>query len=149
RAGFPRGGASTNSAGSTSARSGQPVSPASCEQAALSGPGARSLGLPFPSLDPGDSEMTTLTSLTGSSVARRSLAHEIDRLDAILTGLSDNLNEAVADAVKQAVGQELHQAVVIGIRKGNMIGARKGNSRRVGAEITSASSRPCPSWLSS
>jgi hypothetical protein len=43
--------------------------------------------------------------------ARKSLAEQIDRLDAVLDGLADGLNEAVAEAVKEAVGTAV-QAVL-------------------------------------
>jgi hypothetical protein len=43
--------------------------------------------------------------------ARKSLAEQIDRLDAILDGLGDALTEAVAAAVSQAVGRAVKEAV--------------------------------------
>jgi hypothetical protein len=58
--------------------------------------------------------MTTL--MTTAAGARRTLAHEIDRLDAILTGLSDNLSEAVGDAVRAGVRQDLRHAAREAIR---------------------------------
>jgi hypothetical protein len=42
---------------------------------------------------------------------RKSLAEQIDRLDAILDGLSDALNESVAAAVSEAVGVAVKEAV--------------------------------------
>jgi hypothetical protein len=42
-------------------------------------------------------------SSTNSRPPRKSLASQLDRLDAILDGLADGLNEAVATAVKEAV----------------------------------------------
>jgi hypothetical protein len=42
---------------------------------------------------------------------RRTLAQEIDRLDAILDGLADALNHAVADAVRATVGLAVREAV--------------------------------------
>jgi hypothetical protein len=58
--------------------------------------------------------MTTL--MTTTSGSRRTLAHEIDRLDEILNGLSDNLGEAVGDAVRVAASQDLRQAAREAIR---------------------------------
>jgi hypothetical protein len=58
--------------------------------------------------------MTTL--MTTASGARRTLAHEIDRLDEVLNGLSDNLGEAVGDAVRVAASQDLRQAAREAIR---------------------------------
>jgi hypothetical protein len=43
--------------------------------------------------------------------SRRTLAQEIDRLDAILDGLADALNSAVADAVRTAVGHAVREAL--------------------------------------
>jgi hypothetical protein len=43
--------------------------------------------------------------------ARRTLASQIDRLDAVLDGLSAGLNEAAAVAVREAVGLAVHEAV--------------------------------------
>src|SRR5262245_20919041 len=43
---------------------------------------------------------------------RKNLADQIDRLDSILDGLSENLNEAVATAVKEAVTTGVRQAVI-------------------------------------
>src|SRR5262245_35643942 len=42
---------------------------------------------------------------------RKNLADQIDRLDSILDGLSENLNDAVASAVKEAVARGVQQAV--------------------------------------
>jgi cation transport ATPase len=42
---------------------------------------------------------------------KKSLAHQLDRLDIILDGLADALNGAVADAVRQAVGEATREAV--------------------------------------
>jgi hypothetical protein len=53
--------------------------------------------------------MTTTTTTNGRT--RKSLAEQIDRLDAILDGLADALNEAVADAVKDAVTAAVQEAV--------------------------------------
>jgi hypothetical protein len=53
--------------------------------------------------------MTTEAPMNGQ--ARKSLADQIDRLDAMLDGLADGLNDAVAAAVKDAVGMAVQQAV--------------------------------------
>src|SRR5262249_17188943 len=50
-------------------------------------------------------------SLSANGTARKSLAQQIDRLDSILDGLADALNEAVATAVKEAVGLAVKEAV--------------------------------------
>ncbi len=42
---------------------------------------------------------------------KKSLAHQLDRLDTILDGLADALNGAVSDAVRQAVGEATREAV--------------------------------------
>jgi hypothetical protein len=54
--------------------------------------------------------MSTTTTTTNGRT-RKSLAEQIDRLDAILDGLADALNEAVADAVKDAVTAAVQEAV--------------------------------------
>jgi hypothetical protein len=48
---------------------------------------------------------------TNSDGSRKSLAQQIDRLDAILDGLADALQGAVAAAVQQAVGTAVREAV--------------------------------------
>lgn len=53
--------------------------------------------------------MKTITSSNGQM--RKSLASQIDRLDRVLDGLADNLNEAVASAVKEAVGLAVQEAI--------------------------------------
>src|SRR5262249_36173607 len=53
--------------------------------------------------------MTMVTMNTGT--ARKSLAEQIDRLDNILDGLAEALNESVAAAVQQAVGEAVAVAV--------------------------------------
>jgi hypothetical protein len=53
--------------------------------------------------------MTMKATMNGQ--ARKSLAEQIDRLDAMLDGLADGLNDAVAAAVKDAVGLAVQQAV--------------------------------------
>jgi hypothetical protein len=54
--------------------------------------------------------MTTITT-NPNGRARKTLAEQIDRLDAILDGLGDALNEAVAAAVSQAAGRAVKEAV--------------------------------------
>ena len=54
--------------------------------------------------------MTTTTTNTDGRT-RKSLAEQIDRLDAILDGLGDALNEAVAAAVSEAAGRAVREAV--------------------------------------
>jgi hypothetical protein len=51
--------------------------------------------------------MTTTT----NGQQRKTLASQIERLDSILDGLSENLNEAVTTAVQQAVTAAVHEAV--------------------------------------
>jgi hypothetical protein len=52
-----------------------------------------------------------MTTTTTNGRTRKSLAEQIDRLDAILDGLADALNEAVADAVRDAVTAAVQEAV--------------------------------------
>jgi hypothetical protein len=52
---------------------------------------------------------TTTTNADGRT--RKSLAEQIDRLDAILDGLSDALDGAVAAAVQEAAGRAVREAV--------------------------------------
>jgi hypothetical protein len=49
---------------------------------------------------------------TTNGQQRKTLASQIDRLDSILDGFADNLNEAVATAVKEAVAVSVQQAIV-------------------------------------
>jgi hypothetical protein len=51
------------------------------------------------------------TTTTTNSRLRKSLADQLDRLDAILDGLANALNESVAGAVKEAVGLAVKEAV--------------------------------------
>jgi hypothetical protein len=51
-----------------------------------------------------------MTTMTNGQV-RKSLASQIDRLDQILDGLAEGLNEAVAMAVKEAVALAVQEAV--------------------------------------
>jgi hypothetical protein len=51
------------------------------------------------------------TTTTTNGKLRKSLAEQIDRLDSILDGLADALNESVAAAVKEAAGVAVREAV--------------------------------------
>jgi hypothetical protein len=53
--------------------------------------------------------MTTTANTNGN--VRKSLAEQIDRLDSMLDGLAENLNDAVAAAVKEAVGLAVREAI--------------------------------------
>src|SRR5690242_838089 len=55
--------------------------------------------------------MSTQASPPANGRARKSLEHQLDRLDAIIDGLADALDGAVADAVKVAVGRAVKEAV--------------------------------------
>ena len=59
--------------------------------------------------------MTMKTSTNG--LARKSLSEQIDRLDAMLDGLAEGLNEAVAMVVKEAVGVAVKEAVQVVLRE--------------------------------
>src|SRR5450631_1160376 len=59
--------------------------------------------------------MTMKATMNGQ--ARKSLAEQIDRLDAMLDGLADGLNDAIAAAVKDAVGIAVQQAVQVVMRE--------------------------------
>jgi hypothetical protein len=50
-------------------------------------------------------------STTTNGQVRKSLAQQIDRLDAMLDGLADGLNDAVAAVVKEAVGVAVKEAI--------------------------------------
>jgi hypothetical protein len=54
-----------------------------------------------------------MTTTTDNGRRRPSLSEQIDRLDSILDGLADALNEAVATAVKEAVGVAVKEAVQV------------------------------------
>jgi hypothetical protein len=51
------------------------------------------------------------TNTNANGRARKSLASQIDRLDTMLDGLGEGLNDAVAQAVKDAVSVAFHEAV--------------------------------------
>src|SRR5438874_2154257 len=50
-------------------------------------------------------------------VPRKTLANQLDRLDTILDGFAEALNEAVADAVKQAVAVAVREAVQVAMQE--------------------------------
>src|SRR4051812_30124658 len=52
-----------------------------------------------------------MTTLQINGRKRPTLSEQIQRLDTILDGLADNLNEAVAAAVKEAVGMAVKEAI--------------------------------------
>ena len=52
-----------------------------------------------------------MTTTTLDNGVRKTLASQIDRLDSILDGLAENLNQAVADSVKGAVTVAVQEAV--------------------------------------
>src|SRR5579871_1314773 len=52
-----------------------------------------------------------MTTTLSNGQVRKSLASQIDRLDAMLDGLADGLNELVVSAVKQAVEVAVKEAV--------------------------------------
>jgi hypothetical protein len=54
-----------------------------------------------------------MTTTTENGRRRPSLSEQIDRLDSILDGLANALNEAVATAVKEAVGVAVKEAVQV------------------------------------
>ena len=51
------------------------------------------------------------TTMVHNGKVRKTLAEQLDRLDRILDGLAEALNEAVADAVREAVGAAVREAV--------------------------------------
>jgi hypothetical protein len=51
------------------------------------------------------------STISGNGTQRKSLASQIDRLDQILDGLADALNESVAEAVREVVGLAVREAV--------------------------------------
>jgi hypothetical protein len=53
-----------------------------------------------------------MTTMQTNGKLRKSLAEQIDRLDGILDGLANALNESVAAAVKDAVGAAVREAVL-------------------------------------
>jgi len=61
--------------------------------------------------------MTTETATKNRRVPRATLAGQIDRLDGILDGLAEALNESVADAVRKTVGEEVREVVEQAVRE--------------------------------
>lgn len=60
--------------------------------------------------------MKTSTTENGR-LPRKTLSSQIDRLDEMLEGLAENLNDAVAMAVKDVVGQAVRQAVELAVQQ--------------------------------
>ena len=60
--------------------------------------------------------MNATMSQSSVRVTRKSLADQIDRLDTILDGLSEALNESVADAVRGVVGEAVRRALQEAVR---------------------------------
>src|SRR5271165_2518602 len=60
--------------------------------------------------------MTTTMNSNGST-QRKQLSFQLDRLDAILDGLAEALNESVASAVKDVVGEVVRESVEATIRE--------------------------------
>ena len=58
----------------------------------------------------------TTTNTTANGSARKTLASQLDRLDAILDTLGEGLNQAVATAVEQAVESAVREGVHHGVR---------------------------------
>jgi hypothetical protein len=61
--------------------------------------------------------MTTSTLNNDRHVSRKTLSTQIDRLDSMLDGLAENLNEAVAMAVKETVAQVVREAVEVAVKE--------------------------------
>src|SRR5262245_49590357 len=61
--------------------------------------------------------MTTETATKNGRLPRATLAGQIDRLDTILDGLAEALNESVADAVRKTVGEVVREAVGEAVRE--------------------------------
>jgi hypothetical protein len=55
--------------------------------------------------------------MTVNGRARKSLADQIDRLDRVLDGLAEGLNEAAAAEVRKAVGRAVREAVQAAVRE--------------------------------
>lgn len=60
--------------------------------------------------------MTSLT-INNNRSTRKTLSSQIDRLDATLDGLAENLNEAIALAVKDVVGEVVREAVEAAVKE--------------------------------
>src|SRR5262245_56785107 len=61
--------------------------------------------------------MTTTTSPAANGRQQKSLAHQLDRLDTILDGLAEALNESVAEAVRDAVAAAVREAVEVALKE--------------------------------
>lgn len=60
--------------------------------------------------------MTSLT-MNNNRTNRKTLSSQIDRLDATLDGLAENLNDAVAMTIKEVVGRVVREAVETAIKE--------------------------------
>jgi len=60
-------------------------------------------------------EIMSSTTMHPNGETRKSLASQIDRLDAMLDNLAEGINDTVVDAVKEAVGQAVREAVQVAI----------------------------------
>src|SRR5262245_26145143 len=58
---------------------------------------------------------TTMTGPAANGRQQKSLAHQLDRLDTILDGLAEALNESVAAAVRDAVAAAVREAVEVAL----------------------------------
>jgi hypothetical protein len=61
--------------------------------------------------------MTTSTLVNNGRLQRQTLSSQIDRLDSMLDGLAENLNDAVAGAVKDTVAQVVREAVEVAVKE--------------------------------
>src|SRR5262245_66197073 len=60
---------------------------------------------------------TTMTGPAANGRQQKSLAHRLDRLDTILDGLAEALNESVAAAVRDAVTAAVREAVEVALKE--------------------------------
>src|SRR5262245_31233849 len=60
---------------------------------------------------------TTMTGPAANGRQQKSLSHQLDRLDAILDGLAEALNESVAAAVRDAVTAAVREAVEVALKE--------------------------------
>jgi hypothetical protein len=58
-----------------------------------------------------------MTTMNGTKNGRPTLSNQIDRLDTILDGLAEALNESVADAVRGVVAQTVRESVEEAVRE--------------------------------
>src|SRR5262245_60813797 len=61
--------------------------------------------------------MTTNTNPAANGRQQKSLGHQLDRLDTILDGLAEALNESVAEAVRDAVAAAVREAVEVALKE--------------------------------